>query len=524
MSHAERRFDPAPRLMSEADFVNRFGGVYEHSTWIAQEAWRLGLNENHDSLDGLASAMARIVDQADRQKRVDLINAHPDLAGKAAIAGELTASSSAEQASAGIDQCNAEEFARFQDLNGRYKERFGMPFIMAVKGSNRHAILGAFEQRLEHSPQEEFDQAIGEIHKIAHLRLLELVSSKPSIVDSEQITVERSQQPNPFLQWVDLAQPRLGTQVVYATDDFFADKSRMIAPHEPVWVDDKYDDHGKWMDGWESRRKRTPGHDFAIVKLGVAGVLHGVDIDTAFFTGNFPPAASLEACVSPDDIPDENTDWQEIVTRLELRGDSHNFAEITAEQQFTHVRLHIFPDGGVARLRLYGAIQPDWSKINDEDVVDLVALTNGGKAIICNDEHFGSMRNLNAPGRGINMGDGWETARRREPGNDWVVLALGHTGVIERVLIDTAHFKGNYPDRVSIQAMNSSMTDPADIASASADWPHLVGSVKLEADAEHEFADDVIDLGPVTHVRINMFPDGGISRVRLLGRVFRSAK
>ncbi|MEM7612122.1 MAG: allantoicase [Pseudomonadota bacterium] len=319
---------------------------------------------------------------------------------------------------------------------------------------------------------------------------------------------------------IDLAQPRLGSEVVFATDDFFADKSRLISPGEPVWIDDKYDDYGKWMDGWESRRKRDEGHDYCIVKLGVPGVIFGVVVDTRFFTGNFPPHASLEACVSHDKIPDDSTDWVEIVSKQALKGDNRQHFRVENDTQFTHVRLHIYPDGGIARLRIYGEIQPDWSRFDPLVPIDLLSLQHGGRALACNDEHYGSMRNLNAPGRGVNMGDGWETARRRTPGNDWVVMALGHPGTIEAIEVDTAHFKGNYPDRVMLQATLVPAGESPDIDSSD-QWPILLGEHKLSMDTQHYFIDDINDIGPISHVRMNIYPDGGISRLRIIGRLYQ---
>ena len=521
------RFATKPRSMSEDEFVDTFGAVYEHSPWIAAETWRSGLDERHDTVEGLGDALARALDQATEAQKRALINSHPDLAGRAAVRGELTQHSTAEQASAGIDQCTAEEFARFQKLNAQYKERFGFTFIMAVKGSNRHAILNAFDERLSNDANEEFARAITEIHKIARFRLLDIAATadpEAPIVD-EGGAIPRDR--NPFLQWIDLAQPRLGSQVVFATDDFFADRSRLISPAEPIWVADKFDDHGKWMDGWESRRKRSPGHDFAIVRLGVPGVVRGFDIDTRFFTGNYPPEASIDACVCDDEVPPPGTVWDAVVDRVALVGDSHHYvaaAESVRDIEYTHIRLHIYPDGGVARLRVYGEIRPDWSRFADDELVDLVALTNGGKALICNDEHFGTMRNLNAPGNAINMGDGWETARRRDPGNDWVILALGHPGIVRTVHIDTSHFKGNYPDRVIIQGVLTRVAYPPDLATQSVDWPRLLPSVQLGPDRLHEFVGELRDVGPISHVRINIFPDGGLARVRLFGHVDRASK
>ena len=324
---------------------------------------------------------------------------------------------------------------------------------------------------------------------------------------------------NPFYHWVNLVQPRLGAQVVYTNDDFFAAKERLIDPADPVFIAGKFDDNGKWMDGWESRRRREPGHDHCIVRLGAAGIIHGVDIDTTHFTGNYPPAASIEACTSDDVIPADSAEWQEIVAKTDLAGDSHHYLSIHSDQRYTHLRLNIYPDGGIARLRVYGEIQPEWDRYDAAQNLDLLAMTNGGRAVACNDEHYGSMHNLNAPGRGVNMGDGWETRRRRAPGNDWVIMALGHNGEIDSIEIDTAYFKGNYPDRASIQAACVSNPDIASIATHSLSWDILLPEVKLEMDARHEFREQIRSIGAINYVRLNIFPDGGVSRLRMFGRI-----
>jgi len=318
---------------------------------------------------------------------------------------------------------------------------------------------------------------------------------------------------NPFAAWVRLEQPRLGTSVTFASDEFFAAKERLIDPNEPQFVDDKYDDHGKWMDGWESRRKRESGNDYCIIKLGVQGVLHGVDIDTRFFTGNFPPQASIDACVSDDDVPAGG--WTEVLGKVELLGDAHHFLAIDDDSAWTHVRLNIYPDGGIARLRLFGEVRPEFGTLVMS--IDLLALENGGRAIACSDEHYGSMHNLNIAGRGANMGDGWETARRRGPGNDWVIFELGHPGAIDKIEVDTAHFKGNYPDRVSFEA--ATFANTGDASDESDAWQTMLPESRLEMDKQHFFESELNALGPVSHVRMSIFPDGGVSRVRLHGHI-----
>jgi len=318
---------------------------------------------------------------------------------------------------------------------------------------------------------------------------------------------------NPFRQWIQLEQPRLGTRVTFATDEFFAAKERLIRAAEPVFDADKYDDHGKWMDGWESRRRRTPGSDYCVIRLGVPGIVRGVDIDTSYFTGNYPPQASIDACVSDDDEPE--TDWTEIMPMTTLSGDSHHYVSVESEEAWSHLRLNIYPDGGVARLRIYGEVRPAIEE--GEGVIDLAALRTGGRALAASDEHYGSMHNLNLPGRGANMGDGWETARRRGPGNDWVIIALGQTGIVERVEVDTAHFKGNYPDRVSVEA---AVFDNHEKATADdAHWQTLLPETKLQMDQQHYFESELEHISAVSHVRVSIYPDGGVSRVRIFGQV-----
>ncbi|HUR42658.1 MAG TPA: allantoicase [Aestuariivirga sp.] len=314
---------------------------------------------------------------------------------------------------------------------------------------------------------------------------------------------------------INLASPRLGAKAVYATDDFFADKSRMLADASPTFDPAKYDSNGKYMDGWESRRRRGGGHDFCIVKLGVPGIIHGADIDTSHFTGNFPPSASLDACIADGD-PDPKAAWTEILAPVSLGPSAHHFHAISSAKAWTHIRLNIYPDGGVARLRIYGEPIPSWEGKDRKGLYELSLATNGGRIVSYNNAHYGTVWTLLTLGRGLNMGDGWETRRRREPGNDWIIVKLGAAGIVEKVEVDTCHYKGNYPDRCSLQA--------AHVALATGDegmgWPELMGEQKLQADHIHTFAGDVIaKLGPVNHVKLNIFPDGGVSRLRIFGRL-----
>ncbi len=321
---------------------------------------------------------------------------------------------------------------------------------------------------------------------------------------------------------INLAEDALGARALWASDDFFAPKERMLQRAEPVSRLGVFDDHGQWMDGWESRRKRGGGHDACIVQLAYPGVIRVVDIDTHYFTGNYPPHASLEASNDADPLA-SSARWQTVVDRVALRGNGRNRFAVNSDTAWRSLRLNIFPDGGVARLRVWGEIRPDWNAVRPDQRLDLFALENGGAGLTANDQHYGHTRNLNRPGRGVNMGDGWETRRRREPGNDWAIVRLGHPGTIEEVEVDTAHFKGNYPDRVSLQATRiaSGKVEPSleELAAASERWPFLLPEQQTHADRQHYFKSQLAALGPVSHVRLNIYPDGGVSRLRLIGRI-----
>ncbi len=323
---------------------------------------------------------------------------------------------------------------------------------------------------------------------------------------------------NPFLRTTNLADARLGAQAIHCTDDFFADMNRMLQNHEPVWKEGIYDDNGKWMDGWESRRKRSLGHDHCTVRLALPGIIQGLNIDTRFFTGNYAPSVSLEACYLAEGDPNETTQWTPVLASVSLQGDQQHIYAVNDTQVYSHVRLHMYPDGGVARLRVYGKVVKDWQALAGQ-TIDLAAMQNGGRAIACSDEHFGRMENILAPGRGINMGDGWETARRRQPGFDWVIVALGVAGTVQSIDIDTAHFKGNFPDSCSIQGALVEGGSDDQLAAQSLYWQELLPSQKLSMDNIHHFKEQLNALGNITHVRLNIFPDGGVSRLRIYGQI-----
>jgi len=317
---------------------------------------------------------------------------------------------------------------------------------------------------------------------------------------------------------IDLALESNGGRTLLASDDFFAPKENLLKPGRGVFIEDKYTDHGKWMDGWESRRKRTDGNDWCILRLGKPGVITNIDIDTNHFIGNFPSHASVEACTMPEysglNEIIENGEWKEILSKNELNGNSQKKFDISSNQSFTHLRLHIYPDGGVARFRVYG--NPDLANKNEPKLTDFALVDNGGKMISCSDMHFSHMENLIKSTTGIDMSDGWETKRRRGPGYDWSILKLGSPCNIERVIVDTLHFKGNFPDSCSIEGCFAPDKTHDSIIENNSAWSEILPKSKLSANQESVF---ILNLNsPMTHIRLNIFPDGGVSRLRILGR------
>ncbi len=317
---------------------------------------------------------------------------------------------------------------------------------------------------------------------------------------------------------VELGNPNLGTEIIDCSDDFFADRHRLLNPDPPVFIEGKYDDHGKWMDGWESRRRRNNGHDYLVIKLGQPSILFGVNIDTSFFTGNFPSAASLEGTYCDTEL-DDNTEWVSLINITELEGDSHHLLEIDNRGVWTHLRFNIFPDGGVARLRLYGRIFCDWEARDKTKVYDLACILNGGRAIGWNDAHFGHPSNMLSPGDGRNMGDSWETRRRREPGFDWCVIELGYPCLVEEIIVDTSFFIGNFPDSFSIQAASIVNSTRQSLVTQSIYWEELLPSSKLEMNMKNRIKVNNQKIGAINYIRLNIFPDGGVSRLRVLGKM-----
>jgi allantoicase len=319
-----------------------------------------------------------------------------------------------------------------------------------------------------------------------------------------------------FTKLPDLSAKRVGGAVLVANDEFFAPKENLLKPTKPVWREGKYTNRGKWMDGWETRRRRTPGHDWAIVQLGMPGVIRGVVVDTSYFTGNYPERVSIDAVSfdgkpSAERLQEDDVPWDPLVLETPIKGDTLNFIPIDSKLRATHVRLNIFPDGGVARLHVHGDVVPDEELFRSGKDVDLAAMENGGLVIASSDEHYGNPNNLILPGRSTHMGDGWETKRRRGPGHDWAIVRLGRRGVINRVKLDTDHYKGNAPGSCMLEYCDAGKLFNPDAAQ----WNVLVPEVSLHPDARHRWED--LSPGPATHVRLNIYPDGGVARLRLFG-------
>ena len=316
---------------------------------------------------------------------------------------------------------------------------------------------------------------------------------------------------------IDLAQPRLGSKVIFKTDDFFASANRIIDPSPAIFKEGLFDKNGKWMDGWESRRKRTSGHDFLIIKLGKSGSINKVDVDTSHFNGNQPSMISLEGCYSKSkNIKDLK--WKTLIGKKKTKANSHHMFKSSSKSIFTHIKLNIFPDGGVARLRLYGSISKENNKFGNK-TINLASLLNGATVIACNNEHFGKAENILAPGKAKNMGDGWETRRRRDKGFDWLILNPINGKKINKIEISTHHFKGNFPSHCSLQAaFVPNKKSSSSIIKSSVKWKFLLNKVNLSANKTHVFKNILMKNDKINFIKINIFPDGGISRFKIFGK------
>ena len=315
---------------------------------------------------------------------------------------------------------------------------------------------------------------------------------------------------------INLADPRIGSKIIFKTDDFFAAAHRILNIDAPVFKDGLFDKHGKWMDGWETRRRRSKGFDYLILKLGKPGKIFDIDIDTTYFNGNQPTHASIEGCFCKNK-PSKKTKWIHLLGKKKLGPNKNHSFKSQNKSVFNYIRLNIFPDGGVARLRLYGKIEMEKNILNNKNI-NLTSVLNGASIVGCNNEHFGKAENIIAPGKGKNMGDGWETRRSRGKNFDWLIIKFGKPGLIKKLEIDTHHFKGNYPDTCSIQTANISKNlSNKLIANNSKNWKFILNKSKLSANKKHIFKKFLIKRNKENYLKINIHPDGGISRIRAFG-------
>ncbi|KAF2402336.1 Allantoicase [Trichodelitschia bisporula] len=328
-----------------------------------------------------------------------------------------------------------------------------------------------------------------------------------------------------FSSYTDLISKPLGSRILSLSDEWFAEAANLTTTTPPVRKAGVFTHAGAWYDGWETRRHNPAPYDWVVIRLGVAsGRVAGVEIDTAFFDGNHAPEISVQGVFAEDEGADARVSaadfdgWETILPVREC-GPSRRQAwrlEGLTEKAYTHVRLLMYPDGGIARFRLYGVAVPVFPASVDDEF-DLAATVNGGLALDCSDQHFGTIHNLLLPGRGVDMGDGWETKRTRGEHVDWAIIKFGAKGLIDRLVVDTAHFRGNFPQKVQVFAILSDGVPRAD----DPDWVEVLSPQKTGPDQEHEYAagqlQSVSD-AVYSHAKLVMIPDGGIKRFRVFGR------
>jgi allantoicase len=313
-----------------------------------------------------------------------------------------------------------------------------------------------------------------------------------------------------FLSLPDLAARSAGGAVLWANDDLFAEKENLIKPGAAEFRPATFGHKGQVYDGWETRRRRgTTGDssDSAIVRLGVPGIVRGVVVDTAWFTGNYPPQISVEAAFVPGHPPVEELvdkiDWTTIVPRSNVNGDTRNPFKVDSAKRWSHVRLSMYPDGGIARFRVHGEglLNPDFAA---NMTLDLAALENGGRITACSNMFYSSPNNLLLPGVARTMGEGWETSRRRDSGNDWVQVHLASRGILNTVELDTSYFVGNAPGSARLSGRDGD-----------GEWFEILPLTDLQPDTRHRFL--IGDDRPITEARVDIHPDGGMARVKLYG-------
>jgi allantoicase len=314
----------------------------------------------------------------------------------------------------------------------------------------------------------------------------------------------------------DLASRWVGGTVVAASDESFGEKEHLLDPWPCDWRPGRFGPRGELVDGWETRRRRDgPGEDWAIIRLGTPGIITAVDVDTSSFTGNHPATCRIEATAregypDPDGLRGPGTTWETLVDTTTLSGDTHHLLPVSDERRWTHVRLVTTPDGGVARLRVHGHALPD-PRLVDGVSVDLASWSTGGLVVASSDDFYSSAQVVNRPDRARNMGEGWETRRRRSGDRDWLTLRLGYAGTVAQVVIDTSFYRYNASASVALQGSRTGD-----------EWAPMLAPTRVQPDTIHHF--QAAPVGPVELVKVEAFPDGGLSRVRVIGHVDPAAR
>lgn len=333
-------------------------------------------------------------------------------------------------------------------------------------------------------------------------------------ISVKQISAEDFQQ-QVVQRYTDIIGEKLGGKVIAFSDEWFAAAENLIKPKDPIRDATKFTFAGAWYDGWETRRHNTGEADWVIFKMGVSSAsLIGCEVDTAFFNGNHAPHISVEASNLVDEADFHNAEWTEIIPKMECGPTQKQFfiRDAPTEETYTHVRLRMYPDGGIARFRLYGTVRAVVPK-DTSIVLDTASAIQGGVCVSFSDQHFGSADNLLLPGRGHDMSDGWETKRSRNSGHvDWAIIKLGHKTNVQKVIIDTAHYRGNFPQFITVHGLESDVESPAFDDSK---WEVIVDKSKTGPDAEHIY--EVPATKGFTHVKLTMIPDGGVKRIRCWG-------
>ena len=319
------------------------------------------------------------------------------------------------------------------------------------------------------------------------------------------------------------------TKILEISDEFFASASNLLKPTAPIQKPNFFTEQGAWYDGWETRRHNPAGFDYLIIQSGVQSGANivGCEVDTTFFTGNNGEFFEVEGTFVEnydDKIDDFNKlEWDVVVEKTQLKPSQRHFFLNTlglTEKKYNLFKFKMFPDGGISRFRLYGRVNIESKyETSTSENEDWAYMLNGGIVTSASNQHYSSPSNLLLPGRGVNMGDGWETKRSRVPGHvDWVIVKLGKpVTFIDTVIVDTANFKGNFPNYFEVYAIFSEIRDDDQLSENDSSWVKIVEKTKGKPHFEHVLKIDYKSDIKFTHVKLVTIPDGGVKRLRVIG-------